>query len=53
MYGGGVRGRGWDGEVASGSGFVDDALERWDLTERPQTAEGNSTEWHSVVGRDQ
>ena len=25
MYGGGVGSRGWDGEVASGSGFVDDA----------------------------
>jgi hypothetical protein len=25
-------------------------VERWDLTERPQTAGGNSTEWHSVVG---
>ena len=27
-------------------------LEQWDLTERPQTAGGNSTEWHSVVGQD-
>ena len=26
MYGGGVGGRGWDGEVASSSGFVDDML---------------------------
>ena len=43
----------WIAEAKKRCGILGRALERWDLTERPQTAGGNSTEWHSVVGRDQ